>query len=74
MNKEKIMSKSRNQREGKFIPGWCLNPNYKKGRDGVYRSGLRAGATADVKGVRNAFDGYAVIPGLTFIRSLRVGV
>ena len=63
---------SRNQREGKFIPGWCLNPNMVQGRDGVYRAGVRAGKYANVKGVRNAFDGYATIPGLSFVRSIRL--
>jgi len=65
---------SRNQREGKFVPGWCLNPNMVKDKNGVYRHGVRAGKYADLKGVRNAFDGYTTVPGLTFIRSLRVGV
>jgi hypothetical protein len=66
------MTKSRNQREGKFIPGWCLNPNMRQGRDGVYRQGIRAGKYANLKRVRNAFDGYAVIPGISYVRSLRM--
>jgi hypothetical protein len=69
------MSKSRNQREGKFIPGWCLNPNYRwDNKTGVTRSCIRAGKYADVKGVRDVFDGYTTIPGLSFVRSLRAGV
>jgi hypothetical protein len=65
---------SRNQREGKFIPGWCLNPNMVKDNNGVYRHGVRAGAYANLKRAVGVFDGYATIPGVSFVRYLRPGV
>lgn len=67
--------KSRNQREGKYIPGWCINPNYRQDKKtGVWKSTLRAGQYFDVQGVRNYYDGWTTIPGLSFARVLRKGV
>lgn len=48
---------SRNQREGKFIPGWCHNPAYKKGSNPLkpetMKVKLRAGAHYDIFFIRD---------------------
>jgi len=61
---------SRNKREGKFIPGFCINPspkNLSKPKQ------VRAGEHFDLKKGRNLKDGSFTIPGLSFVRFLREG-
>lgn len=64
--------KSRNQREGKYIPGWCFNPAYRviKGR---VAQRPRAGGLFDLKAVRNFNDNGIIIPGVTLVRTYREG-
>lgn len=62
---------SRNQREGKFIPGWCHNPAYKKGSNPLkpetMKVKLRAGKHYDLAVIDH--------PGLgkMYIRTYREG-
>lgn len=68
---------SRNQREGRFIPGWCYNPDYKavQVRPGVMKAvqKKRAGAHFNLIRVRNFNDMGHIIPGLTYVRTYREG-
>ena len=64
--------KSRNQREGKFIPGWCVNPAYHKASFAQVQAGdltpkKRAGAKFDLK---STIDPYM---GKVFYRAYREG-
>lgn len=45
--------KSRNQREGKFIPGWCYNPGYKLDRFGNRVQKVRAGQHFNLTAMRS---------------------
>lgn len=71
--------KSRNQREGKFIPGWCYNPPYRIGKTDPKTGATaltpkkRAGAHYNLVKVRNFNDGGYIIPGTTYIRLIRQG-
>lgn len=68
---------SRNQREGRFIPGWCLNPDYKAilVRPGVMKTEpkVRAGKHFNLIRVRGYNDNGYIIPGTTYIRTFREG-
>jgi hypothetical protein len=46
---------SRNQREGRFIPGWCYNPSYhsQRDKDGNLVQKIRAGKHFDLKVMYN---------------------
>jgi hypothetical protein len=71
------MPKSRNQREGKYIPGWCYNPAYKftkkRGKE-VTQDKKRAGAFYELRKMRGYNDLIGdFIPGLTFVRIYRKG-
>lgn len=72
------MTKSRNQREGKFVPGWCYNPAYKKvktsGFDGIkFVPKKRAGAHFKLARIRSYNDNGYIIPGVTYVRLYREG-
>lgn len=64
---------SRNKREGRFIPGWCHNPAFKKPPRGVpmlpshMKPKLRAGKHYDLMVIR---DGQV---GKMFVRVYREG-
>lgn len=60
---------SRNKREGRFIPGWCYNPNFKRDldKDGRLVEKIRAGTYCDIKRVKNKEVGEC------WIRVLREG-
>lgn len=63
---------SRNQREGRFIPGWCLNPDYKT-VNGKLEPKKRAGKHYNLTRVRGFNDQGYIIPGTTYIRTIREG-
>jgi hypothetical protein len=60
---------SRNKREGRFIPGWCYNPNLSRalGENGCPLEKIRAGSYCDIKRVKNKEVGEC------WIRVLREG-
>lgn len=64
---------SRNQREGKYIPGWCYNPGFKKDKDGKIEEKVRAGKHFTLVPVRNFNDHGFILPGVTFVRYMRQG-
>jgi hypothetical protein len=63
--------KSRNQREGRYIPGWCHNPAYKKGSNPLdpktMKAKPRTGAHYDLRAYRDP------VLGNTFFRTYRQG-
>ena len=67
---------SRNQREGKYIAGWCYNPPYDQRvfrMTGKLVQKTRAGRHFDLVRVRNFNDGGVIIPGATYVRYYRQG-
>ncbi len=63
---------SRNQREGKYIAGWCINPAYKiEGEYAVQKK--RAGKHFNLTRVRGFNDMGHIIPGVTYVRTIREG-
>lgn len=69
------VTKSRNQREGKYIPGWCYNPSFKHNKKtGHTVESKRAGEHYDVRLIHGFIDvDGSVIPGKTFYRTYREG-
>jgi hypothetical protein len=70
----KAVIKSRNQREGKFVPGWCYNPAFKRTDAGKVFPKKRAGAHYELRKVIGYTDIVGnFIPGLTYFRTYREG-
>ena len=71
--KEKKM-KSRNQREGKYVAGWCINPAYRKAMykgKPMLQPKARAGRDYDLVSVSGYNDHGIILPGTTLVRVYR---
>lgn len=68
---------SRNQREGKYIAGWCFNPPYKLASARPDETKIvqkkRAGKHYNLTRIVGFNDQGYIIPGVTYVRTIREG-